>query len=132
MRDATFRLLPDFISGAMVMSLPVRTVRALAWIGIEDACPVSLQDALAFRRNVLRHAQCNGDALSGADHGIGDAGVAAGRVEQHLARLQLAGAQRFRDDARRGAILHRSPWVVPFGFAENFDIWQFACYTIQT
>src|SRR5205807_5346103 len=68
MRDPTFRLLPDFISGAMVMSLPVRVVRvlvgvviqirmlgvelarhadravrALARIGIEDVCPVSLQ-----------------------------------------------------------------------------------------
>ena len=141
-RDTSFGLLPDFVGRAMVVSLPVGivgilvcveikigmlgikfarhadgAVGAFAGIGVENIRAVSVQNALAFRRNILRHAQRDGNALGGADHRVSDAGVAAGRIEQNFARRQFPAPLRFQNDARGGAIFHRSARVVPLGFA---------------
>ena len=46
-------------------------------------------------------------ALLGADHGEADAGVAAGRFDDGLARLEGAAALALFDDVERQAVLHR-------------------------
>ena len=114
MRDTSFRLLPDFVGCAMVVSLPVGIVRILVGvvvkigmlrgefardanraigsfggIGINDVRAVGVQDSFALDRNVFRHAQRDRETLSRADHGVGDAGVAAGGVEQNFAGTEV-------------------------------------------
>src|SRR5438552_16189646 len=109
MGDMSFCLLPDFVGCAMVVSLPVgvvgilvgikifvrltsvdfasrsnRSVRAVARIGVDNVGAIGMQDALALRRNVLRHTQRDRKAFGGSDHRVGDSGVSAGGVEQSL------------------------------------------------
>src|ERR1700733_14574150 len=71
-----------------------RAVRTFAGIGIENVLSISAEDALALGGNILRHAQGDGESLSRAQHGIGNAGIAAGSVEQSFAGNQLPAAAR--------------------------------------
>src|ERR1043166_5904432 len=106
MRDLPFTLLPDFVSGAVVVSLPVGIVGVLVGVeifsrirgvkfthfadcavgtftgvGINNGGAVSVKNALALNRNIFRHAERDREALGGSDHGEGDAGITAGGVQ---------------------------------------------------
>ena len=109
MSDSALGLLPDFIAGAVVVGEPVVVVAVL--VGVEEffrvlggkpareadgaigavgsVSPLTVravggEDALALDRNIGGHAQHDGEAHGRAQHGIGDAGVAAGGVEEML------------------------------------------------
>src|ERR1700686_2272177 len=138
MGDASLRLLPDFVGRAVIVGLPVGfvgilvgieilvgliarqftghangAVRTIGRIGIKNVGAVALQDLLTLPRNIFRHAESDGESLGRAQHGIGDAGVAAGGVEQDLAGTQPTSASSFGDDVGRGTILDRSAGVIP-------------------
>ena len=91
MSDATLRLLPDFVGGAMVMGQPVGfvgilvgveifvgmlggefagfadgAVRPVAGIGVDDGCAVAMQYLFAFTGNIFRHAEGDGETFGGA------------------------------------------------------------------
>src|SRR4029077_21109494 len=131
--DTSLRLLPDLVGRAMVVSLPVgvvgilvgvvikirmldiefarhadRAIGSVAGICIDDVRAVGVQDSLPFLRNIFRHAERNWNALGGADHGVGNASVAAGGVEQNLAGSYPSAAFCLGDDVGRGAVLNRS------------------------
>src|SRR6202158_4150437 len=141
MSDAPLRLLPDFVGRAVIVRLPVGfvgvlvgieilvgmlarqftrhangAVRTIGRIGIKNVGAVALQDLLALPRSIFRNAKSDGESLGRAQHGIGDASVAAGGVEQDLAGTQPTSASSFGDDVGRGAILNRSAGVIPLSF----------------
>src|SRR5215471_2649763 len=144
MRNASLGLLPDLVGGCAVVGFPVRIIRVLigveilvrmccgklaghangtvgsvSGVGVNDVCTVSLQDLLTLTRNVFRHAEGDRKSFCRTEHRIGDAGVAAGRVEKNLAGAELAAAASFSDNIASGAVLHRTAGVVPFGLAQK-------------
>src|ERR1700683_2431058 len=120
MRDASLSLLPDFVRGPVIMSLPVGFVRILvgvkilvgmlmgqfarptnraigpvARIGVQNVGAIAQQNLLALARDVFWHAQRDRESFGCAQHGISDAGVAAGGIEQNLPGPQLTAAAGF-------------------------------------
>src|ERR1700682_3427827 len=147
MRDASFGLLPDFVRGGFVMRAPVGVVRiligievkigialgilardldgavgALGGIGVNDICAVCLQNPFSLGRNILRHAERDRKSESSAEHGVGDAGVAAGGIQQNLSGSEFARGASFGHNAGGGTIFDGSPGVVPFGLAQKVDV----------
>jgi hypothetical protein len=59
----------------------------------------------ALDREAVGHGDHQRIALGGADHGQADAGVAAGRLDHGLARLQRSRALGILDDAEREPVL---------------------------
>src|ERR1700691_1459409 len=86
-------------------------IGAVVRIGIDNVCSVNAQNLLAFGGNVLRHAERYGKSLSRAQHGIGNAGVAAGGVKQSSAGSELTAAAAFGNDVGRGAVFHGTAGV---------------------
>ena len=109
-RDLAFGLLPDFVAGGAVVGAPVfvvgvlvgvvvavglggdqlagladGAVGAVGGVGPDDLGAVGCEVALALVRDVGRHAEGDGEAHGRAEHGVGDAGVAAGGVEKAAA-----------------------------------------------
>src|SRR5258708_13409131 len=107
------------MSGGKFASGADGAVGAVAGIGINKVCAVRAQNPFAFGGNILRHAECDGKSFSRAQHGVGDAGVAAGGIEQNLAVAELATATPFGDDAGGGPILPQAPAPVPFALTQN-------------
>jgi hypothetical protein len=68
---------------------------------------------------VLRHDQHQPIALHGGDHRQGDAGVAAGGFDQHIAGSNLPARLGVLDHAQRRPILDRTGGVVDLQLAEN-------------
>ena len=108
--DLALGLLPDFVGGGAVVGLPVLLVAvlvgvevavglgsgqgagladgavgAVGGVGPDDLGAVGGEDVFALRRDVGGHAERDGKAQRGAQHGVGDAGVAAGGVQQGAA-----------------------------------------------
>ncbi len=83
-------------------------------LGAEEAHQLAPLDAES-----LRHGDDQRIALGGADHRKANAGVAAGRLDHGLARLQLAGFLRGLDHAEREAVFHRTERVEGFHFHEQ-------------
>src|SRR5215469_305075 len=73
------------ISGLKLSGLANGAVRAFQGISPDDLCAVRGEDALAFRRDICRNANGDGDAARCTDHGVSNAGVSAGGVQQSLA-----------------------------------------------
>ena len=92
-----------------------RAVGPFQRIGEDDVGPVRAEDALPFGRDVLRDAQADAVTARRADHRVGDAGVAGGRVEDDPALLEAAGAFALEDHPQCGAILDRAARVLPLG-----------------
>src|SRR4029079_18308445 len=51
-----------------------------------------------------------------------DAGVAGGGIENRAARFKGAASFALGDHPRRGTVLHRTTWVLPFGFGVDFHV----------
>src|ERR1700688_2669196 len=96
-----------------------RSVRTFARISVKNVCAISAENLFALDRYIGRHAQGDGKFLSRSQHGIGNAGGAAGCVEQNLAVGKLATAVPSQDDAGSGAVFHRAAGIVPFGLAQK-------------
>ena len=76
-------------------------------------------EPFSLGRNILRHTQRDLESESGAEHGVGDAGVAAGGIEQNLSGSEFAVAACFGHNAGGGAIFDGSAGVIPFGLAQK-------------
>ena len=126
--DAAFGLRDDLGAGGFEVRLPVGVVVVLirvevaVRIGVVDFADladravrtlvggrqhefgaVGFQDALALDRGVDRQAELHLVAARRADHGVGDAGVAAGGVDQGLVAGQLAGTLAVQNHVERRA-----------------------------
>ena len=69
--------------------------------------PEHTHDLAAFDGERLRHARDEGIAFGGTYHGERNAGIARGRFDHRLARLQGTAAFRVLDDGDREPVLHR-------------------------
>ena len=65
------------------------------------------------------------------NHRIGNAGVAAGGVNNGLAALQGTTGQTCLDHAQRRPVLHGAAGVEPLGLGTEFDIWEFPANAFQ-
>src|SRR5450759_2116996 len=113
MRQAAFRLGDDLERGSVVVSFPVGwiivlvrikillgilrinlaaqadgAVGALGGIGEYHLSTIRTQHMLAFVRGVARETELDPITFVSPDHGVGDAGVAAGGVQNRSARLE--------------------------------------------
>ena len=109
-RDAPFGLFPDLRRGGLVVRLPVGGIVVLVGIevpigvfggqfaGFEDRAvggearirqdqfgPIGAEQVFALLVGVARQAEVDFVAHRCAEHGVGDAGVARGRIENDLA-----------------------------------------------
>jgi len=76
-------------------------------------------ESVFARGSILRHAERDRKSERRAKHGIGDARVAAGGINQSLSRSEFARAACFGHNAGGGAIFDGSTGVVPFGLAQK-------------
>ena len=93
---------------------------------------VSAQNAFALIGNIRGHAEHDWEAFGSAEHGVCDAGVAAGGIEQNFSAGQCAGLLGGGYDAGGGAVFYRSTGVGPLGLTENLDSRQMGGQSFQT
>src|SRR5579863_2271738 len=101
-------------------------VRALTWISQHHFRAVSLQHVLAFHGRIFRKAQLYVISFISADHGVRDASVAAGGIQNNLVAGQLTRSLAIQDHIERRTILHRSAGVEKLTLAVDLDAWQIA------
>jgi hypothetical protein len=85
----------------------------------DDLRAVGRHALAALHRQVFRHDQHHLVAADGGCHGQRDAGVAGGRLDQRVARLDAPARLGVLDHRQRGAILDRAGRVVAFKLAED-------------
>ncbi len=107
-------------------------VGAFGGIGPEDLGPIRVEDAFALGRDIRGHAERDGEGKSRAEHGVGDAGVAAGGVEEANAGAELLALEGVQDDGGGGAVLDGAAGVGPLRFAEDLNAGQLSREALQT
>ena len=146
MRHFSLRLLPDLLGGRVVVGLPIvgivvlvghekalrilliaslglkdGAVRTLQRIGQNDACAISLSDAPFFAR-VFRDHKLHGVAERRPDHGIGNPGIAGGRVYNDLLSSEFLFPYSFLDHVPSRAVLDATSGVGKLGLSQDFDL----------
>src|SRR6185437_13079977 len=136
-RDQAFGLAPDLVGGGAIVGLPVLVIAVLVGVhvavgvgggelagladgavgsvggvGPDDLGAVGGEDVLALLGDVGGDAEGDGKVQRGAQHGVGDAGVAGGGVEQaacgagfRLVEFEQAALFGVDDDGGGGAVL---------------------------
>ena len=147
MSDAPGGLFPDFVRRGLIMGAPIGRVAVLIHIKIparlggdnflraqnrsvrafiarrdDQLGAKSLQNFLALFARARRQAKFHAIAQRRGNHGVGDPGISAGRVQDGLARLQLPRPFRFANHFQRGPVLYRAARIEPFRLAEKFHI----------
>ena len=96
-------------------------VGAVGRVGKDDIGAVGGEDAFALDGNISGHAEQYTEAQRCAEHGVGDAGVAAGGVEEDFPGASWPVRCGFADDAGGGAVFDAAAGVVPLGFTEQMN-----------
>ena len=156
MGDLAGGLLPDLRAGGAVVGEPVGVVGvlidvaeaiwivagqlasasngavgALAGVGPIHFSPVGTQNPLALRGDVGRHGELDGKAERRAEHGEGNSGVAAGGVEQSLARPEQAAVADIGNHGCGGAVFDAAAGIGPLGLGEERDALKAAKDMVQ-
>ena len=97
-------------TGLLVHAEALLRARRQHHLGAEEAHQLAPLD-----REAVGHRHDQRIALRGADHGEPDAGVAAGRLDHGLARLQRAVALGLLDDVERQPVLDRGGRIEELG-----------------
>ena len=151
MSDLAARLAPDLGAGGVVVGQPVGVVRILVGVveargvvagqfagaadgavgtligvGPVDLGAVGAQDPLALRRHAGGHGQVDREAQRRAQHGEGDAGVAAGGVEQGFAGREQAARDGVAHHGGRGAIFDAAAGIGPLRLGQKGDAFEAA------
>src|SRR5690606_11809716 len=84
-------------------------------VAFDDGGAIGGEDLLALDRGAAWHDEFDRETDGGAKHGVGDAGVSGGGVDQHLASLKFAAGEGGADDAEGGPVLDRASGIGPFG-----------------
>src|SRR6266542_6482236 len=131
MRYPAFRLLPDFWPSAFIMGAPIgvvvvligieilsrrgckqlasfdlRAIASLAGIGFDDPGAITLQNMFAFAARITRQTERHAVTKCGAEHGEGNAGVAAGGVENGFSLIQETSPLGIHNHCQGRTILH--------------------------
>ena len=83
-----------------------RTIGAVIRIGKYDLSSVGLQHAFALVRHVRRHAELYRESACRSDHGVSNAGISAGRIQQRTSVVKLPIPLGFANNIQSGTILH--------------------------
>ena len=92
---------------------------------------VRFEDALALFAGVAGENQLDLVAAIGADHGVGDAGIAAGGIENGPVVVQFAGALAIEHHVEGGPVLDAAAGVEILGLAVDFDAGELALNLFQ-
>ncbi len=92
---------------------------------------ISLEDALALDGSVGGQAQPDAIAARGADHGIGNAGVAACGIQNGVLGTEAAGALAIEDHVEAGTVLYRSAGIEVFRLGVDGDAGHLAADLFQ-
>ena len=104
-----------------LLRLEERAIAPLRRIGQHQFRAVRLEQRLALDTGVGRHEQLDVVTAPRADHGVGDAGVAAGGVEDGALVIQLAQTLAVQDHVQRRTVLHRPAQVEILRFGVELD-----------
>ena len=96
------------------LRLADRAVCAFERIGEDELGTECARDALALERDLVRHAELEGIAGDGADHGERDSGVAARRLEHDAPATEPALLLRIQHHPQRRPVLHASTRIGAF------------------
>ena len=107
--------------GIAAPGLDDRAVRAVHRIGEHQLGAVGGQDPLAFGAGARRQAQRHRKPQRGADHRVGNPGVARRGVEQSLAGTERARADALEDHVAGGAVLDRAARIARFELAVQLE-----------
>jgi hypothetical protein len=146
MCEAAAGLLDDLDGGRLVVGAPVGGVAVLIGVEVavrlalvEAAClangPVAslhrigqdqirairIQQVLAFGGGIRGYAQGHAVPAGGTEHGVRNAGVAGGGIEEHPARLERPSALAVEDHRERGAILDGSARIARLELGVELD-----------
>ena len=156
MRDLAGGLLPDLGAGGAVVGEPVGVVRILVSV-VEPVRMVAgqfsrpadgpvgtfvgvgpvhfrcegVEDAFALRGDAGRHGELDGKADRCAEHGEGDAGVAAGGVEQGLTGREQAAGAGVGHHGGCGAVFDAAAGIGPLGLGQEGDAGESADDLVQ-
>ena len=144
-------LIPNFVRGAVIVGQPVGGIAVLIGIeifigiggdhllhatdgaiggfvagGHDQFRPISGKHALAFVGSAVGEAEGDRITEGCANHGVGDAGVAAGGVDDGFAGGELAALKTSVNHTERRAVFYRAAGIEPFGFAADFHVFKFA------
>ena len=156
MRDLAVRLLPDFRRRGRIVRGGIGRIAVLVRIKIflrlggknfADAADRSVsafvarrnyqfhaihrQDLFSLRGRARRKTQLHAIAERRADHSVGNPGVAAGRVKNHLAGPQVPVALADADHRIGRAVFHRTSRIEPLRLGINFDMREFGGEALQ-
>ena len=113
------------------MDFANRAVGALiAWSDYQFRA-IGGQNALALVRSAVGQAKLHGITERRTDHGVGDAGVAAGGINDGLAGLERAARQPRLDHAERRPVLYRAAGVKPLGLGAKLYVGEVAAYAVK-
>ena len=157
MREESAGLVDDFRAGVFEVGFPIGRIVVL--VGIEVAIRVGIvdfaaeadgavgafggvavdglgavrfEDFLALLGGVGGEDELHLVSAVGADHGVGDAGIAAGGVEDRAGVVELAGAFAVEDHVGGGAVLDGAAGVEVFGLGEDLDTGEFGGNLVET
>ena len=83
------------------------------------------EDVLAFKGSAVRQTELNGVPYRRAHHRVRNPRIAAGRVNDGLARPQSATRQACSNHAQGRPVLHGPARVEPLGLGIKLDVWIF-------
>ena len=99
-----------------------RALHALFARGQVEGRAIGQHQPAAFDRHAFGHDQDQLVALDRGDHRQADAGIAAGRLDDRAAGLELAVALGRLDHRQRDAVLDRPAGVGPLGLDPDFGV----------
>ena len=106
-------------------------VGAVGRIGINNVGAIGLQNALALNGNIFRHAQRDRKSLRGADHGVSDAGVAAGGIEQNFPGTEFSAGASLATMFDAARSFTDPPGLYHSALPSKLDSGQVASETLQ-
>src|SRR5438132_1495186 len=84
------------------------------------------RNAVDVRVQLFQAARRTGKRSAGAEHGVGDACVATGRVEEYLTGSEFPQPASLGQDISRGPVFDRSSGIEPLGLAQDLHVRQVA------
>ncbi len=89
----------------------LRAVSQKHRIGFDDLNSITTEDSFPRQARILRQTNLDAVPTGSADHGVRDAGVPAGRVDDRHSGFEFATAFAFQNHRQRRAILDRSTGI---------------------
>ena len=104
------------------LRLPGRSIHPLRGVGENQLCPVRAQRRQETLVGVCRNTELHLVAARGAEHRVGDAGVARGRIDDGFPGTECAASLSVQDHRGCRPVLHRAAGIHPLGLGKELDL----------